>query len=55
MAPFIIAGTHEQNTRYLSKLASGEVLGSFGITEPQAGSDVSKVKTTAQRMEMTTF
>src|SRR4051812_7665290 len=49
MAPFIIAGTHEQNTRYLSKLASGEVLGSFGITEPQAGSDVSKVKTTARK------
>ena len=49
MAPFLIAGTHEQKLKYLTPLARGEVLGSFGITEPQAGSDVSSVKTTAVR------
>ncbi|MGE7918147.1 acyl-CoA dehydrogenase family protein [Viridibacillus sp. NPDC093762] len=49
MAPFLIAGTHDQKSEYLTKLATGEVLGSFGITEPQAGSDVSGVKTTARR------
>lgn len=49
MAPFILAGTHEQNVKYLTKLASGEVLGSFGITESKAGSDVSGVQTTAKK------
>lgn len=49
MAPFLIAGTLEQKLKYLTPLARGEVLGSFGITEPQAGSDVSSVKTTAVR------
>lgn len=49
MAPFLLAGTHEQNLKYLTRLASGEVLGSFGITEPQAGSDVSGVQTTAKK------
>ncbi|WP_431027050.1 acyl-CoA dehydrogenase family protein [Lysinibacillus sp. LZ02] len=47
MAPFLIGASHEQKLKYLPRLASGEVLGSFGITEPQAGSDVSGVKTTA--------
>lgn len=49
MAPFILAGTHEQNAKYLTKLASGEVLGSFGITESKAGSDVSGVQMTAKK------
>ncbi|PIC63128.1 acyl-CoA dehydrogenase [Sporosarcina sp. P13] len=49
MAPFLIAGTQEQKEKYLTKLATGEVLGSFGITESQAGSDVAGVKTTATK------
>ena len=47
IAPFLLAGTEEQKKKYVTKLATGEVLGSFGITEPAAGSDVSGVKTTA--------
>lgn len=47
--PLLLAGTHEQKMKYLTPLARGEVLGSFGITEPQAGSDVSSVKTSAVR------
>lgn len=49
LAPFLIAGTEEQKKKYVPPLATGEVLGSFGITEPGAGSDVSSVKTTAVR------
>lgn len=49
MAPFLIAGTEEQKQKYVPRLASGEALGSFGITEPEAGSDVSGVRTTAVR------
>lgn len=49
MAPFLIAGTEEQKKKYVTRLAQGEVLGSFGITEPGAGSDVSSIRTTAVR------
>ena len=49
IAPFLIAGTEEQKKKYVTPMAKGEVLGSFGITEPGAGSDVSSVKTTAVR------
>ena len=49
MAPFLIAGTEEQKKKYVTPLAKGEVLGSFGITEPGAGSDVSGIRTTAVR------
>lgn len=47
LAPFLIAGTEEQKQKYATRLASGEVLGSFGITEPGAGSDVSSIRTSA--------
>ncbi|MFC1889816.1 acyl-CoA dehydrogenase family protein [Thermodesulfobacteriota bacterium] len=40
-------GTEEQKKRYLPKLASGEWLGGFGLTEPNAGSDATAVQTTA--------
>ncbi|MRG87577.1 acyl-CoA dehydrogenase family protein [Salinibacillus xinjiangensis] len=46
-APFLIAGTEEQKKKYVTALATGESLGSFGITEPGAGSDVASLKTTA--------
>lgn len=47
LAPFLIAGTEEQKQKYVTKMATGEVLGSFAITEPDAGSDVASAKTTA--------
>lgn len=47
IAPFLIGGTENQKKKYVTKLAQGKVLGSVGITEPGAGSDVSSIKTTA--------
>ncbi|WP_419523489.1 acyl-CoA dehydrogenase family protein [Lentibacter algarum] len=44
-----IDGTPEQKARYLPRLASGELIGSFALTEPDVGSDASNVKTTARR------
>ena len=40
-------GTKEQKEKYLSKLATGEYLGAFALTEPEAGTDASAQKTTA--------
>ncbi len=40
-------GTEEQKRKYLTRLASGEVLGGFGLTEPQAGSDAQGTRTRA--------
>lgn len=40
-------GTEEQKKKYLPKLAKGEIIGAFTLTEPEAGSDASNVKTTA--------
>jgi alkylation response protein AidB-like acyl-CoA dehydrogenase len=47
--PIIIAGCHEQKQRFLPKVASGEHLCAFAITEPDAGSDAGGVRTTALR------
>lgn len=47
MAPFLIGASEAQKKKYVTPLAQGEVLGSFGITELGAGSDVSSLKTTA--------
>jgi acyl-CoA dehydrogenase len=44
-----IFGTPEQKERYLPRMASGEWLGSFGLTEPDAGSDAGSLKTRAER------
>ncbi len=46
--PIIIGGTDEQKERWLPKLASGEILAGFGLTEPEAGSDASNMQTTAR-------
>ena len=46
-APINDWGTEEQKQTYLTQLASGEVLGAFGLTEPNAGTDASRQKTTA--------
>ena len=48
--PLLTYGTEEQKQRYLPKLASGEMLGAFGLTEPGAGSDSSGQKTNAVDM-----
>lgn len=45
--PIVISGTEDQKNKWLPKLASGEVLGAFGLTEPGAGSDAGSTKTTA--------
>ncbi|MDR3689465.1 MAG: acyl-CoA dehydrogenase family protein [Fimbriimonas sp.] len=42
-------GTEEQKRRWLPKLASGERIGAFGLTEPNAGSDAVNIKTTARK------
>ncbi|MFH1350118.1 MAG: acyl-CoA dehydrogenase family protein [Pseudomonadota bacterium] len=47
--PILLAGNEEQRLKYLPKLASGESLIAFGITEPDAGSDVGGIKTRALR------
>lgn len=46
-APILEHGTEEQKQRYLPKLASGEWIGAFGLTEPNAGTDASSQQTVA--------
>jgi acyl-CoA dehydrogenase len=45
----VLAGTEEQRKQWLPRLASGEVVASFALTEPDAGSDPSRLVTTAQQ------
>ncbi|MFD2044393.1 acyl-CoA dehydrogenase [Ornithinibacillus salinisoli] len=47
--PILYFGTEEQKSNYVSKLATGEYLGAFAVTEPGAGSDVRSMKTTAKK------
>jgi acyl-CoA dehydrogenase len=47
--PVILAGTEEQKARLLRPLLDEPILCSFGLSEPEAGSDVAKLRTTAQR------
>lgn len=47
VAPIMEHGTEEQKRKYLPKLASGEWIGAFGLTEPNAGTDASAQQTTA--------
>jgi glutaryl-CoA dehydrogenase len=47
MYPIYAFGTEEQKTKYLPKLATGEWIGCFGLTEPDGGSDPSAMKTRA--------
>jgi alkylation response protein AidB-like acyl-CoA dehydrogenase len=46
--PLHLAGTDEQKQRYLVPMASGQVLGGYGLTEPSAGSDAGGTRTTAR-------
>ena len=48
-SPIVNFGTDEQRERYVPLLASGRVLGGFGLTEPDAGSDAGGTRTTAVR------
>jgi acyl-CoA dehydrogenase len=45
----VMDGTDTQKAHYLPRMASGEIIGSFALTEPDAGSDSASVKTTARR------
>ncbi|MCL4767013.1 MAG: acyl-CoA dehydrogenase family protein [Hyphomicrobiaceae bacterium] len=45
----VIDGTEEQKRRYLPRLASGEIIGSFALTEPDSGSDAASLRTSARR------
>jgi alkylation response protein AidB-like acyl-CoA dehydrogenase len=42
-------GTDEQKRKYLPRLCSGEHVGAYGLTEPEAGSDAFSLRTTARR------
>jgi glutaryl-CoA dehydrogenase len=49
MYPIFAFGSEEQKQRYLPRMARGEVIGCFGLTEPQGGSDPANMKTHARK------
>ncbi len=49
MFPIFRFGSEEQKQRWLPRMARGEVIGCFGLTEPDAGSDPGSMRTTARR------
>ena len=51
MYPIYAYGSEEQRMKYLPKLASGEWIGCFGLTEPDAGSDPAGMKTVAKKSD----
>ncbi len=51
MYPIYAYGSEEQRMKYLPKLASGEYIGCFGLTEPDAGSDPGGMKTVARKTD----
>ena len=51
MYPIHAYGTEAQRTRYLPKLATGEWIGCFGLTESEAGSDPGAMKTRAEKID----
>ena len=51
MHPIWAYGTEEQRERYLPKLATGEYIGCFGLTEPDSGSDPSSMSTRARAVD----
>ena len=51
MHPIYAYGTESQRQKYLPKLATGEWVGCFGLTEPDAGSDPAAMRTTAKKAD----
>jgi len=51
MYPIYIYGTEEQRQKYLPKMAKGEFIGCFGLTEPDAGSDPGSMITRAEKAD----
>src|SRR6478672_7564200 len=49
--PIILAGTEEQKAQWLPRLASGEIHGSYALTEPGVGSDPAALTTRAERID----
>ena len=47
--PILLFGTEEQKRSWLPRLASGELLGAFALTEPSSGSDAASLKSTARK------
>src|SRR3977135_4028054 len=47
--PILLFGTEDQKRKWLPRLASGELLGAFALTEPGSGSDAASLKTSARR------
>lgn len=48
--PIAQFGTVEQKRKYLPRLAKGEIIGSYGLTEPDVGSDAANIKTRAEKV-----
>jgi glutaryl-CoA dehydrogenase len=51
MFPIHAYGSEDQRTRWLPKLATGELVGCFGLTEPEAGSDPGGMRTRAEKID----
>ena len=51
MYPILTYGTEEQKQKYLPRLASGELIGCFGLTEPNHGSDPASMETKAKKVD----
>lgn len=49
--PLVVHGTDEQKRRWLPAIAAGDVTTAFALTEPDAGSDVSRIRTTAEERD----
>ena len=47
--PILLAGTEDQRRRYLPRIAAGEILAAYSLSEPDAGSDAASLRTTAVR------
>ncbi|CRK84498.1 short chain acyl-CoA dehydrogenase [Neobacillus massiliamazoniensis] len=47
--PILYFGTEEQKKKYIPKLATGQYIGAFALTEPSAGSDAGKIRTRAEK------
>ncbi len=48
--PILVGGTPEQKKNWLSRIATGEAIVAYGVTEPEVGSNVAAVKTVAERI-----